>query len=215
VIENWYNDVPVKKVEKIRGLGEATVLDESTGIVVRRHELHFQFDAEAYREWVAQTAVWLEDEGEEDSPPPSGGSCNMRDPCCKGVRKHSCKEIGDGDSEHKGGSSGNEGVSREIDHGDQRSFAANSGSHSPPDPAPLEGHRDRVHERRVPCVSGPAANEKIENDDLTTNRKNNDVSKILHARSVCAPICAPLCNTVANVANVIRPLPGGAGPAGV
>jgi len=42
---------------------DATVLDESTGIVVRRHELHFQFDAEAYREWVAQTAVWLEDEG--------------------------------------------------------------------------------------------------------------------------------------------------------
>ncbi|WP_333582122.1 hypothetical protein [Methanoculleus bourgensis] len=62
MIENWYNDVPVKKVEKIRGLGEATVLDESTRIVVRRHELHFQFDAERYREWVAELAVWLEDD---------------------------------------------------------------------------------------------------------------------------------------------------------
>ena len=62
MIENWYNDVPVKKVEKIRGLGEATVLDESTGTAVRRHELHFQFDAEAYREWVAEPAVWLEDD---------------------------------------------------------------------------------------------------------------------------------------------------------
>ncbi|MDD3373336.1 MAG: hypothetical protein PHE39_06635 [Methanoculleus bourgensis] len=58
MIENWYNDVPVKKVEKIRGLGEATVLDESTGIVVRRHELHFQHP----REWVAEPAVWLEDD---------------------------------------------------------------------------------------------------------------------------------------------------------
>jgi energy-coupling factor transporter ATP-binding protein EcfA2 len=187
---------------------DATVIDESTGTVVRRHELHFQFDAERYREWVAQAVVWLEDEGEDDSPPPSGGSCNMRNPCCKGVRKHSCKEIGDGNSEQKGDGSGNEGVSREIDHGDQRSFAANSGSHSPPAPAPLEGHRDRVHERRVPCVSGPAANGTIEHDDLTMNRKNNDVSKIFHAKSVCAPICAPLCSTAANVANGVRPISG-------
>ena len=132
----------------------------------------------------------------------------MRDPCCKGVRKHSCKEIGDGNSEQKGDGSGNEGVSREIDHGDQRSFAANSGSHSPPAPAPLEGHRDRVHERRVPCVSGPAANEKIENDDLTMCRKNLGVSEFSTAKSVCAPICAPLWSTAANAANSLRLLSG-------
>ncbi|SAI87566.1 hypothetical protein MBBA_0688 [Methanoculleus bourgensis] len=96
MIENWYSDVPVKKVEKIRGLGEATVLDESTRIVVRRHELHFQFDAERYREWVAELAVWLEDEGEDDSPPPSGGSCNMRNPCCKCCKRHTAAPGGAG-----------------------------------------------------------------------------------------------------------------------
>ncbi|GLI47597.1 hypothetical protein [Methanoculleus bourgensis] len=62
MIENGYCDVLVKKVEKTRGLGEATVLDESTGIVVRWHELRFQFDAERYRERVAEPAVWLEDD---------------------------------------------------------------------------------------------------------------------------------------------------------
>jgi len=56
---------------------------------LHRDELHFQFDAGRYRGWVAELAVRLE----EDSPPPSGGSCNMRNPCCKGERKHSCKEI--------------------------------------------------------------------------------------------------------------------------
>jgi len=43
---------------------DVTVIDESTGTTVRRHESHFQFDAERYREWVAELAVWLEDEGE-------------------------------------------------------------------------------------------------------------------------------------------------------
>jgi len=43
---------------------DATVIDESTGTTVRRHESHFQFDAERYREWAAELAVWLEDEGE-------------------------------------------------------------------------------------------------------------------------------------------------------
>ncbi|MCK9277558.1 MAG: hypothetical protein M0P22_05675, partial [Methanoculleus sp.] len=45
---------------------DATVIDESTGTTVRRHELHFQFDAWRYREWVAGLAVWLEDEGGDD-----------------------------------------------------------------------------------------------------------------------------------------------------
>lgn len=38
------------------------MIDESSGTTIRRHELHFQFDAERYREWAAQVAVWLEDE---------------------------------------------------------------------------------------------------------------------------------------------------------
>ncbi len=69
-------------LEKCPALGvvDATVIDESSGTTVRRHEHHFQFDIECYREWVAQLAVWLEDDeaGEEDSPPPPDGSCNSR-----------------------------------------------------------------------------------------------------------------------------------------
>ena len=41
---------------------DVTVIDESTGTTVRRHEIYFQFDAGRYQEWVAELAVWLEDE---------------------------------------------------------------------------------------------------------------------------------------------------------
>ena len=102
----------------------------------------------------------------------------------------------------------NKEIFPEIVHSDQRPFAANSGSHSPPDQVPLEEPRDRVHGSVVPCVSGLAANEKIENDDLTMCRKNLGVSEFSTAKSVCAPICAPLCSTGANAANYVRPLSG-------
>jgi len=66
----------------------------SAGTTVRRHESHFRFDAERYRERTAGLAASLEEEG--PSPPPSGGSGGMPDPCCKGVRNHSRKEIEEG-----------------------------------------------------------------------------------------------------------------------
>ena len=189
---------------------DATVIDESTGTTVRRHESHFQFDAERYREWTAQLAVWLEDEGEgeEDSPPPSGDGLQHRQPCCKGERKHSCKEIAEGDSQRDEADLMNGEILPGTDRRDRRSFAAKSGSHSSPDPVPREEHLDPVHGRKMPCVSRPAANEKIERADLTTNRKNYHVSKTLNAKNVCAPICAPLCSTGANAANDVRPLSG-------
>ncbi len=192
------------------GVVDATVIDESTGTTVRRHESHFQFDAERYREWTAELAVWLEDEGEgeDDSPPPSGDGLQHRQPCCKGERKHSCKEIESANNGQEEDCFSNEEISAEIDRGDQRSFAAKSGSHSSPDPVPLEDHLDPVHNRSVSCVFRSAANEKIERADLTANRKNYSVSKIPHAKSVCAPVCAPLCSTGATAANGVRPLSG-------
>jgi len=189
---------------------DATVIDESTGTTVRRHESHFQFDAERYREWTAQLAVWLEDEGEgeDDSPPPSGDGLQHRQPCCKGERKHSCKEIEEGDSQRDETDLMNGEILSGIDRGDQRSFAAKSGSHSSPDPVPLEDHLDPVHGQEVPCGSRLAANKKIERANLSSNCKNYGISKIPHAKSVCAPICAPLCSTGANAANGVRPLSG-------
>ncbi len=63
---------------------DATVVNDTSGMVIRRHEAHFQFDAGCYREWVAGLAVWLEDDGDgDDSPPPSGGGCNDGCKCCK------------------------------------------------------------------------------------------------------------------------------------
>lgn len=198
-------------LEKCPALGvvDATVIDESTGTTVRRHESHFQFDAERYREWTAQLAVWLEDEdeGEDDFPPPSDGSCNCCNPCCKGECKHSCKVIEVENCEWKEADCGNGGFSKEISHDSQRSFATNSGSHSSPDFTPQERHLDRVHVRSVPCVSGTVANEKIENGDLLENQKYLNVSK----REPVKCVCTPLCNAVANVANVatgVRPLSG-------
>jgi len=189
---------------------DATVIDESTGTTVRRHELHFQFDAGRYQEWVAELAVWLEDEdeGEDDSPPPSSDHLQHLQPCCKGVCKHECKEIEGGSSQLGEGDLMNKEILAEINHGVQGSFATNSRSHSSPDPAPLEEHRDRMHDRGVPCVPGPVANETIEHDDLTVNQKKLNALSGSSVKSVCTPICTPLCNTGATVANYVRPLSG-------
>ncbi len=190
---------------------DATVIDESTGTTVRRHESHFQFDAERYREWTAELAVWLEDEdegGEDDSPPPSGDGLQHRQPCCKGERKHSCKEIEEGDSQRNEGDLANGEILSKIDRGDQRSFAAKSRSHSSPDPVPLEGYLDPVQKQEVPCVSGLVANEKIEHEYLKANQKNLNASKSSIVKRVCTPLCAPLCSTGANAANYVRPLSG-------
>ena len=200
-------------LEKCPALGvvDATVIDESTGTTVRRHESHFQFDAERYREWTAQLAVWLEDEdegGEENSPPPSGDGLQHLNPCCKGVCKQGCKEIGGESSQWSEGGLMNKEISGEIDAGDPGSFATNSGSHSSPDPVPLEEHPDPVHGRGEPCVPGLVANEKIELEYLAANRKNLSASKSSIVKSVCTPLCTPLCNTGATAANGVRPLSG-------
>jgi len=199
-------------LEKCPALGvvDATVIDESTGTTVRRHESHFQFDAERYREWTAQLAVWLEDEdeGEGDSPPPSGDGLQHLKPRCKGVCKHGCKEIGGGSSQRSDGDLMNREITADIYTGDPGSFATNSRSHSSPDPAPLEERHDRMHGRGEPCVPGLVANEKIEYECLTANQKNLNASKSSSVKRVCTPLCTPLCNTGAKVANGVRPLSG-------
>jgi len=189
---------------------DATVIDESTGTTVRRHESHFQFDAGRYREWVAELAVWLEDEGEgeDDSPPPSGDGLQHLQPCCKGGCKHECKEVEGDDGGRNGGDFAIGSESAEMDRDGEGSFATNSRSHSSPDPAPLEEHRDLVHDRGVPCVSGLVANETIENGGLTMNQGKSSAARSSSVKSVCTPICTPLCNTGATVANGVRPLSG-------
>ena len=183
---------------------DATVIDESTGTTVRRHELHFQFDAERYREWVAELAVWLEDEdeGEDDSPPPSGGSCN--DGCKQGCNS-GCKDVEGGESRRSEEDSGNgEDLLENEDEG-KGMFATVSGSHSSPDPAPLEMRHDRMDDRSTLCVSGLVANEKIENDDSPMYPNISRVSTSIFSHGVCNPLCNPVCN---RVANVVHPLPG-------
>jgi len=189
------------------GMVDATVIDESTGTTVRRHESHFQFDAERYREWTAQLAVWLEDEdeGEEDSPPPSGGSCN--DGCKQGCNS-GCKEFEDGSSPLGGEISQNGDGTTEIDDGDPGSFATISGSHSSSDPAPLEEHLGRLHGRSMLCFSEKVANEKVKTDDPLTYQKASSLSRSKSSHSLCNTVCTPLCNTGATVANNVRPLSG-------
>ena len=189
---------------------DATVIDESTGTTVRRHESHFQFDAERYREWVADLAVWLEDDeaGEDGSPPPSDGSCNTGDACCKGECKGGCKEIAGSKNEHNGEDLENGSASAEMNQDSQRSFATSSGSHGPPDPAPREIHRERMQVRSVPCGSRTVANEKIANVDSSMNHKYLNAVMSSSAKSVCNTVCTPLCNTVATAANGVRPLSG-------
>ena len=185
---------------------DATVIDESTGTVVRRHELHFQFDAERYREWVAQAVVWLEDEGEDDSPPPSGGSCN--DGCKQGCNsgcKGGCKDVEGGESRRSEEDSGNGGDLLENEGERMGMFATISGSHSSPDAVPLEDYPDRLHDRSTLCVSGLVANKKIENDDSLMYPNISNVSTSIFSHGVCNPLCNPVCN---RVANVVYPLPG-------
>lgn len=186
---------------------DTTIIDESTGTTVRRHELHFQFDAGRYLEWVAELAVWLEDEGEgeDDPPPPSGGSCN--DGCNSGCNS-GCKEIEGDVSPQNDEISWDGGDIEKIDDGDPGSFATISGSHSSSDPAPLEEPQDRLHDRSTLCVSEKVANEKVENDDPSTYQKISSVSMNKSSHVVCNHVCNPLCNTGATVANYVRPLSG-------
>jgi hypothetical protein len=145
---------------------------------------------------------------EGDSPSLSDDRLHHLQSGCKGGCKHRCKEIEGADSQRHEAELANEEISADIHHNDQKSFATKSGSHSPPDPVPREERRHRVQERKVPCVPGLVANEKIENTNLTMNRKNLNVARNSSAKSVCTPICTPLCNTGANVANGVRPLAG-------
>ncbi len=185
---------------------DATVLDESTGTTVRRHELHFQFDTERYREWMAELAVWLEDEderaGEDDSPPPPDGSCNTG---CKQECKGECKEIEDTGSQQDGEDSENGCNTEEIDRGDEGSFATLSGSHGTPEPTPPEERPDRLHDRSGPYVFGTVAADKIETADSTRDLTFPDVSRSSRAKGVCTPLCSTVHTSVATGA---RPLPG-------
>jgi len=189
---------------------DATVIDESTGTTVRRHESHFQFDTERYREWVAELAVWLEDDeaGEDSSSPPSDGSCNTGDACCKEECKDGCKEIEEGKNEQKGEDGGNGSDPAEMNQDSQRSFATSSGSHGSLDPAPREIHRRHMQVRSVPCGSRTVANEWIENCDPSLNRKRLNAVTSSSAKSVCNTVCTSLCNTVTTIANGVRPLSG-------
>ncbi|MFW5638057.1 MAG: hypothetical protein ACOCG4_02195, partial [Methanoculleus sp.] len=56
---------------------DATMVDDSTEVVIRRHELLFQFDAGRYREWKGGLTVWLDDDDDGDS------GCNQG---CKEIR---------------------------------------------------------------------------------------------------------------------------------
>ena len=171
---------------------DATVTDNSAETTIRRHESHFQFDAGRYREWTAELSVWLEEE--DPSPPPSGGSGGMPDPCCKESRKG----IGEGRPRRDKEDTAKREILSEIDRGDQGLLAADSGTHHPP--TPREEHRGRMS-----CVLGLAANEKTESTYLKVDRKNTSVLKNLYPEHVCASVCAPPGGTGANV---VHPLPG-------
>jgi hypothetical protein len=56
---------------------DATMVDDSTEVVIRRHELLFQFDAGRYREGRGGLTVWLDDDDDGDS------GCNQG---CKEIR---------------------------------------------------------------------------------------------------------------------------------
>ena len=159
---------------------------------------------------MAELAVWLEDEGEgeDNSPPPSDGSCNAGDTCCKGECKGGCKEIAEGENEQQGEDGGNGSDPAEMDQDSQRSFATSSGSHGSLDPAPREIHRERLQDRSIPCGSRTVANEAIKNGDSPPNQKHLYAVTSSSAKSVCNTVCTSLCNTVTTIANGVRPLSG-------
>ena len=66
---------------------DATVVDDTSGMVIRRHEAHFQSDAGCYREWVAGLAVWLEDD--PDGPDDTPGDFGSPDVCTFAPDLHS------------------------------------------------------------------------------------------------------------------------------
>ena len=99
---------------------DATLVDDTPEMVVRRHEHLFQFDASRYREWVGGLAVWLDDSG-DDSPPPSDGGSDSG--CNKG-----CKEIPRGERRECGPESENGKIYRGIEKCDPGSCTTSPGT---------------------------------------------------------------------------------------
>ena len=85
---------------------DATMVDDSTEVVIRRHELIFQFDAGRYREWKGGLTVWLDDDDDGDS------GCNQ-----------GCKEIRGCENQRSEPESENEGSFERIRNCDPGSYA--------------------------------------------------------------------------------------------
>ncbi len=96
---------------------DATLVDDTTEVVIRRHEHLFQFDAACYREWMGGLAVWLDDD--DDSPPDGGpdSGCNQ-----------GCKEILAGGDRESTPESRNEGDREEIENPDPGSCTTSPGT---------------------------------------------------------------------------------------
>ena len=90
---------------------DATMVDDSTEVVIRRHELLFQFDAGRYREGRGGLTVWLDDDDDGDS------GCNQ-----------GCKEIGGCENQRSEPESENEGSFERIRNCDPRSCTTPPGT---------------------------------------------------------------------------------------
>ena len=183
-------------LEKCPALGvvDATVFDDSTGTAVRWHELHFQFDAGRYREWVAELSVWLEDE----DPSPDGG-CN---PGCKGSCKGDCKEIPEEESQSSGERSENKDIVLHIDDRDQGSFATYPGAGQSPDPVLGGSGGSGTSDQGPMCDPGQVA--KGEPECGSTPR-----DLVTRGIPSAETVCNPPCNSGHNRgAAGVRPLPG-------
>lgn len=122
--------------------------------------------------------------------PPSCGSCN--DGCKRGCNS-GCKDVEDGGSHRLGDYPGNGENLLENEDGGRGMFATISGSHSSPDPAPLETHSDRLHGRSTLCVSGLVANEKIEHGDSSAYPEISSVSTSIFLSWCLQPPLQPGC----------------------
>ena len=187
----------------VLGVVGATVIDESTGTVVRRHELHFQFDAWRYREWVAGLAVWLEDEGGDD-PSPEGG--------CKGGCKGGCNEIPGNEFRVSGDGSGNDEIILTIENQEYGPVATFSRSEQSPGSNAGEGDRGRggsgTPDHGSLCDPGPVANGESKTGHVPLDSISVAVNGVFLGGIVCSSLCNPVCNSGYNQgATGVRPSP--------
>ena len=200
----------LEKCPAVNGV-DATVIDESTGTVVRRHELHFQFDAGRYREWVAGLAVWLEDEGGDD-PSPEGscnGGCN---PGCKGSCKGGCNEIPGNEFRVSGDGSGNDELILTIENQEYGPVATFSRSEQSPGSNAGEGDRGRggsgTPDHGSLCDPGPVANGESKTGHVPLDSISVALNGVSPGGIVCSSLCNPVCNSGYNQgATGVRPSP--------